>query len=109
MTSARDGYDQAIATLRDAAIRSGSRAFQCAADYLEADPDRLAPAKPTPAPWEIRAQATGGGMCRCGKPFYTHVCLTCSAPDYVTPGRGCDNCRHTGMDQTPCQPKEEPR
>lgn len=52
---------------------------------------------------ELRAAATGGGPCRCGKPFWTHVCLTCS-PDAQTPGVGCHNCRSTGMDQTPCQP-----
>lgn len=51
-----------------------------------------------------RAAATGGGPCAtCGKPFYTHVCLSCS-PDAQTPGPGCINCRRTGMDQTPCLP-----
>lgn len=56
--------------------------------------------------WERRAAATGGGPCpRCGKPFYTHVCLSCS-PDAQTPGPGCVNCRHTGMDQTPCRSRE---
>ncbi|GAA0719460.1 hypothetical protein Drose_05780 [Dactylosporangium roseum] len=54
-------------------------------------------------PWDIRAAATGGGPCTCGKPFWTHVCLSCS-PDYQTPGPGCGNCRNTGMDQTPCRP-----
>ncbi len=58
---------------------------------------------------EIRATADGGGPCPgCGEPYHTHVCLTCS-PDSVTPGRGCHNCRHTGMDQTPCGPKETSR
>lgn len=51
-----------------------------------------------------RAEATGGGPCRtCGRPRWTHVCLGCS-PDAQTPGPGCVRCRHTGMDQTPCQP-----
>lgn len=57
-----------------------------------------------PQPWALRAAATGGGPCdRCGEPFYTHVCLSCS-PDAQTPGPGCVNCRNTGMDQTPCKP-----
>lgn len=33
---------------------------------------------------------------------HTHACATCS-PDGKTPGPGCLNCRHTGLDQTPCQ------
>lgn len=32
---------------------------------------------------------------------HAHACVTCS-PDGVLPGPGCDNCRRTGMDQTPC-------
>lgn len=64
-----------------------------------------------PSPWQVRSAAIGGGPCmRCGEPFYTHVCLSCS-PNAQTPGPGCVNCRHTGMDQTPCQPltpKAEP-
>lgn len=32
---------------------------------------------------------------------HAHVCVTCS-PDGRRPGAGCMNCRHTGMDQTPC-------
>lgn len=61
----------------------------------------------SPSPHERRAAATGGGPCpTCGKPFYTHVCLTCS-PDAQTPGPGCHNCRNTSMDQTPCKPPSE--
>lgn len=33
---------------------------------------------------------------------HAHVCASCS-PDGEQPGPGCLNCRHTGMDQTPCQ------
>lgn len=33
---------------------------------------------------------------------HTHTCVTCS-PDGRKKGPGCHNCRHTGMDQTPCQ------
>jgi hypothetical protein len=40
----RAGYEQAIATLRGVARRTGSPAARWAADYLAADPDRLAPA-----------------------------------------------------------------
>lgn len=32
---------------------------------------------------------------------HAHACVSCS-PDGVLPGRGCINCRQTGMDQTPC-------
>jgi hypothetical protein len=39
----RAGYDQAVATLHDVAQRTGSPAARWAADYLAADPDRLAP------------------------------------------------------------------
>jgi hypothetical protein len=59
-------------------------------------------------PWEVRAAATGGGPCPgCGRPYWTHVCLSCS-PDSQTPGYGCINCRQTGMDQTPCKPVPAP-
>lgn len=52
--------------------------------------------------WRLRSEATGGGPCgTCGRPFWTHVCLSCS-PDAQSPGPGCANCRNTGMDQTPC-------
>lgn len=55
--------------------------------------------------WALRTAATGGGPCGgCGKALYTHVCLSCS-PDAQRPGPGCVNCRHTGMDQTPCLPR----
>ena len=66
------------------------------------------PEVPKPlSPAEIRAQATGGDPCPgCQRPFNVHVCLGCS-PDFQTPGRGCINCRHTGMDQTPCRPWAE--
>jgi hypothetical protein len=33
---------------------------------------------------------------------HAHACFACS-PDGVLPGWGCDCCRGTGMDQTPCQ------
>lgn len=63
-----------------------------------------APGGGTDTSWEKRAGATGGGPCPiCGKPYFTHVCLSCSL-DYQTPGPGCVNCRHSGMDQTPCRP-----
>lgn len=41
--AARKGYETAIAVLRGVAERSGSPAFIFCADYLLADPDRLAP------------------------------------------------------------------
>jgi hypothetical protein len=44
-SSARRGYDQAIAVLRGGHERSGSPAAKWAADYLAADPDREAPAR----------------------------------------------------------------
>lgn len=79
---------------------------------LIAEVRRLKAAQPVtvvvPQPWELRAAATGGGPCdRCGEPFYTHVCLSCS-PDSQTPGPGCVNCRQAGMDQTPCLPSTDP-
>jgi hypothetical protein len=40
---ARKGYETAIAVLRDVAGRTGSPAAAWCADYLAADPDRLAP------------------------------------------------------------------
>ena len=61
-----------------------------------------------PTTWQIRAKATKGGPCEsCGRPRFVHVCLSCSmiyAPDDITPGPGCVNCRQTGWDQTPCRP-----
>jgi hypothetical protein len=33
---------------------------------------------------------------------HSHACVTCS-PDGREQGPGCHNCRHTGLDQTPCQ------
>lgn len=41
--SARKGYETAIAVLRGVAERTGSPAAAWCADYLLADPDRLAP------------------------------------------------------------------
>jgi hypothetical protein len=41
--TARKGYETAIAVLRDVADRTGSPAAGWCADYLLADPDRLAP------------------------------------------------------------------
>jgi hypothetical protein len=41
--SARQGYETAIAVLRDVAERTGSPAAAWCADYLLVDPDRLAP------------------------------------------------------------------
>lgn len=32
--------------------------------------------------------------------FHNHVCGMCS--DGIHQGRGCVNCRNTGMDQSPC-------
>ena len=46
--AAREGYGQAIATLRDVKRRTGSSAAGWAADYLAADPDRLAPKVASP-------------------------------------------------------------
>lgn len=46
--AARAGYEQAISTLLDVAQRTGSPAARWAADYLAADPDRLAPAPAVP-------------------------------------------------------------
>ena len=41
--TSRKGYETAIAVLRDVAERTGSPAASWCADYLLADPDRLAP------------------------------------------------------------------
>lgn len=41
--AARKGYETAIAVLRGVAERTGSPAASWCADYLLADPDRLAP------------------------------------------------------------------
>lgn len=41
--AARKGYETAVAVLRDVADRTGSPAAAWCADYLLADPDRLAP------------------------------------------------------------------
>lgn len=79
----------------------GQGGMQIIGDTVPAEP-------PPPSPWEVRAAATGGGPCTCGRPFWTHVCLGCS-PDYQTPGLGCVNCRNTGMDQAPCKPAEVTR
>lgn len=61
---AAGGYRQAVATLLGVAERTGSRAARWAADYLAADPDRLAPTSSPPAP---------PTACRPGKPSRTTV------------------------------------
>ncbi|GAB3429866.1 hypothetical protein [Actinophytocola sediminis] len=53
---------------------------------------------------ELAAQIAGVDPCEvCGRPRTVHVCGGCS-PNPITPGKGCDNCRHTGWNQTPCLP-----
>ncbi len=49
-TEARAGYETAIATLRGVEQRTGSPAARWAADYLAADPDKLAPVATAPNP-----------------------------------------------------------
>lgn len=51
------GYEQAIATLRDVAERTGSPAARWAADYLAADPDRRLALHGSVEPMEAAADA----------------------------------------------------
>jgi hypothetical protein len=50
LREATEGWERAVATLRDVADRTGSPAARWAADYLAADPDRLAPPEATEGP-----------------------------------------------------------
>lgn len=53
---------------------------------------------------EQAAVTAGVEACEvCRRPRTVHVCRSC-APDAITPGPGCINCRQTGWDQTPCLP-----
>lgn len=47
---------------------------------------------------ELAAEADPALRFPCGS---THACRRCS-PNRILPGRGCINCRQTGLDQSPC-------